>query len=135
MDLTSTHASFCIYADDLDPGEWTLLFGCQPHYAARTGDEIPSGQGGRAVRQPTGAWIVSSEGVIRSDDLTDHVRHLVNTLGLRRPGISAVLKRPGLKVRFLCFRFGEKAIQGTDAPPGAQALADEIGIELEIDSY
>ena len=99
-------ASFRLFHEDLDPEQITEQFGFSPTYYHRRGEQR-SGKSGRVYSPYTkGAWILSSEGKIRSLNANEHIRFVLGELAHR---ISVIhrLQQDGYDADIVCAWFAE----------------------------
>lgn len=130
------HASFTIYQDIEPPEFWTMYFGVAPSRAGAKGQPrvMPSGRvNDFPWRQ--GTWSLSSEGAVSSDDLSPHLRYLVDRLGLPRPDLLEIVKRTGAQMRFFCYWDNDTGDRAPDVPDDIRAMVDAMGGTVEIDEY
>jgi len=92
-------AVFGIRADKLDPDRISERLGIQPSHSFARGDEykthVSKTEMGVRVR-PFGVWQISSEGVVKSGNLQDHVDYLIRLIEPKRMAISALMADPDL---------------------------------------
>jgi hypothetical protein len=118
------------------PEFWTNYFGVEPDMQSVKGQfrVTPSG---RISKFPAriGVWNITSEAVVRSDDLTPHLRYLVDRLGLPRPDLRELIARTGARMRFFCYWVNESGQRVPDVPDDIRAMMEAMGGTVEIDEY
>ncbi|MEM5293521.1 DUF4279 domain-containing protein [Burkholderia sp. JPY481] len=130
------YASFTIYQDTEPPEFWTDYFGVSPSRAGAKGQPklMPSGKmSSTPWRQ--GTWSVSSEQAVTSDQLTPHLRYLVEYLTLPRSDLPELLKRTGAHMRFFCYWDNESGDRVPDVPDDIRTMMEAMGGTVEIDEY
>jgi hypothetical protein len=126
-------ATFCVYANDLDPPTITLRLGIQPTSSFKRGTPIATRRRTYG-NHPTGGWLVESRDRVASSQLEDHLTWLLSQLN---PAAAEVreLVRDGLDVAIIC------AMSGTPTGGGptitAATLKDiaALGIPIDFDVY
>jgi hypothetical protein len=73
-----TSASFRLAGDALRPGAVSAALDLTPTFARAKDEEIPAGRVGKARRQRSGVWLLSSEHVVDSTSLEVHLIHLLD---------------------------------------------------------
>jgi hypothetical protein len=138
--MTSKHqlayASFSIY-QDAEPSEfWTRYFAVAPDSAGVKGERFitPSGRMSAGVRR-IGVWSVSSKAAVMSDELTPHLRYLVERLALPRADLPELLRQTNARMRFFCYWSNETGDRVPDVPDDIRALTEAMGGTIEIDEY
>ena len=97
--LRKVFASFGVRAFKLNPKEITERLGIQPSHSFSRGDKYDTHLSKTIMGVRTrkfGVWQVSSEGVVKSDDLQDHIDYLVDLIRPKQVEIDALLADPDL---------------------------------------
>lgn len=130
------HARLTIYQDAEPPEFWTKYFGISPSRAGAKGQPRLMASGHVASfpwRQ--GTWSVSSEDAVTSDELTPHLRYLVDRLALPRPDLRALIERTEARMRFFCYWDNESGDRVPDVPDDIRTMMESLGGSVEIDEY
>ncbi|CAG9263933.1 conserved hypothetical protein [Burkholderia diffusa] len=130
------HASFTIYQDVEPPEFWTAYFGVAPTRAGAKGQPrvMPSG---RVSDFPwrQGIWSLSSKDLVVSDELTPHLRYLVERLALPRADLCQLLADKRAHMRFFCYWDNEAGDRVPDVPDDIRSMMESMGGTIEIDEY
>lgn len=81
---------------DLDPDEVTKSLGLKPSRAFRRGDSSTAGK--RERKRAYGAWMLSTEGAVHSEDLVEHCEYLRDLVLPVRERLSTYLSREDVDV-------------------------------------
>lgn len=130
------YASFAIYQDAESPEFWTKYFGVSPSCAGVKGQQriTPSGRiSSFPWRQ--GIWSVTSKDAVTSDELTPHLRYLVNLLALPRPDLRELVERMNGQMRFFCYWENGSGDRIPDVPEDIQTMMKSLGGTVEVDEY
>src|SRR5215207_9320958 len=108
--------------DDLDPREISAILPLEPTRAHRKGEEFFAGPNAGKLAGRTGVWFVSTDKLVRSDNLRDHFRYLEKLLypdpnghaRIRR--LRDVLQRAGSRAHVTCFWRGDPGETAPDIP-------------------
>ncbi|MCC8405378.1 DUF4279 domain-containing protein [Paraburkholderia sp. MMS20-SJTN17] len=130
------YASFTIYQDTKPPEFWTNYFGVSPSRAGAKGHPrvMPSGKMS-SVPWRQGTWSVSSAEAITSDELTPHLRYLVDRLALPRADLRELIDRTSAQMRFFCYWDNESGDRVPDVPDDIRTMMEAMGGTVEIDEY
>jgi hypothetical protein len=135
---TRAHASVRFMGDSLDPLDVTLALRLPYDHAHRAGEpRILRRRSDLSVREYTpfrsGMWSMSSESRLRSANLDDHVRWLLDELEARAPAVGRLLEA-GAVGDIFCFSSGAPA-----SPPALPKVTldrvEALGLTLDIDHY
>ncbi|NML31506.1 DUF4279 domain-containing protein [Paraburkholderia antibiotica] len=130
------YASFTIYQDTEPPEFWTNYFGVSPSRAGVKGQFRPMPSGAMSStpwRQ--GIWSFSSADAVISDDLTPHLRYLIERLQLPRVDLGGLIARTGGSMRFFCYWDNESGDRVTDVPEDIRTMMEAMGGTVEVDEY
>ncbi len=75
-------ATFRVAGDDLVPDQVTKVLGFYPTLSYRKGSSYKAGPNSKAVVGKTGVWFLSTQHVVASDSLLDHLIYIFFVLGL-----------------------------------------------------
>jgi hypothetical protein len=136
-----TFATLRFAGDALDPQDISDILRVKPWRAHRKGESFYAGQHAGYLSGRTGIWYLSTDKLIDSDNLMDHLQ-LVEELLYPAPGdnrrvmqLRDVLVRSGAEAHISVFWRG---LPGTEPPaiPGKFArLSTEIGAVIELDFH
>lgn len=70
-----------------------------------------------------------------SDELTPHLRYLVQHLGLPRADLRERIERTGAQMRFFCYWDNESGVRVPDVPDDVRTMVQAMGGTIEIDEY
>jgi hypothetical protein len=126
--LGSSHATLCIYGDDLDPERITRLLGSPPSRSHRRGDEVSSRLPGRAE----GAWFLEDE-LPEGGTLADKIVNILQRV-IDDTSIWAEFGRR-YRVRMSCGLFIEHENEGFAIPSDVLDQLSKRGIRLDFDIY
>ena len=124
----STHAFLRIEHESVDPQEVTSILGLAPTLATSVKES------GNERTGPHGkVWVLSSAWTVNSRDISDHLKWLTDSIGLRRTQLKTLRQR-GCDVKIYCLWFGKKGGYGGPrlTPEVIQALA-QLELELYFD--
>jgi hypothetical protein len=95
-----THASFRLVGNDLQPDVVELRTGLTGDFGAQR-DMLRSSRTGRAVRQPTGVWFITSENRVGSTSVERHLIYLLERVEPIQAELLAVIEEQRLRADFL----------------------------------
>jgi Domain of unknown function (DUF4279) len=128
-----TYASFLLIGDRLDPEAATRRLRVKPERSFPKGTIRPSKAG--RLRQRTGVWIFTTEGVLASTSLERHLRYLLDELEPRTEEIQALVDRDGLEAVFSCFWVSATGHGGPVLSPEVLNRVARVGAALWFDLY
>lgn len=132
-----SYATLRFVGDHLDPGMISGALDLQPTFSIRKGEAYRHGRRDREHVGRTGVWALSSDSLVQSDQLHDHLDCLAGFL-LAQPGRLEAAAKIGadsdVHVDIFCFWCG---------PPGAEpripdsflGLVSQIGGVVDTDFY
>lgn len=130
-----TYAAFRLVGDGIDPQTVSRALDLDPSLARAKGEEIPAGRIGRARRQRTGVWSLSTENLL---DSTSPERHLVHLLDAVEPA-SAELHRlratDNLQADFFCYWLSATGHGGPEVSPETLGRIAGLQASLGLDFY
>src|SRR5579862_5043710 len=115
----STFATLRFSGDGLEPAHIAAIIGTAPTGAYRKGERYRTGPSGQTAKGRTGVWYLSTQRIVTSRKLADHLDHLVNVISPLTgpdhvPALRDLIARDGLEADVSCFWHGE---HGATAPP------------------
>lgn len=128
-----TYASFCLYGDDLDPGEVSVVLGLRPTRANRKGD-VPKVKGPPSAPYRVGSWILCTEASVISRDLRRHIDWLLDALEGKDEALRFLQDR-GYTNRFFCLWLSAYGHGGPILSPPQLKRLGELNIALELDCH
>lgn len=133
------YVSLRVMGDDLDPKQITRILKIAPTLTYAKGEAFRAG-GDRERIGRTGLWLFSTDGIVASDDLHDHLAYI---LGVLIPGrqearplaqLHALLAhQKGLRADLACFWHGRYGARKPSVPKYLGEILKLIPAELEID--
>ena len=133
-----TSASFRLVGDRLRPDAVSAALDVTPTFARAKDEEIPAGRVGKARRQRTGVWLLSSEHAVDSTSLEVHLIHLLDAVEPTAPALDAVRAAQDLRADFYCSWVSARGDGGPEISPTTlgrvAALNAALGIEFFDDS-
>lgn len=128
------YVKLVIYAGNEHPDTVTLLMQVKPTHINIEGDEVKNSRG-LIRRIKSSSWILSSENMIQSKDLRDHIDWLVNEIFPSRKSLKQVQAIEGIKMTVKCVWFSLLGHSGPVLwPEQMRALAD-LDLECSFDIY
>ena len=129
------YATFHVMGDTVEPTFWTAYFGVSPDTAIEKGKPFvtPSGRPGGPGR--VGLWGVSSKLLVRSDNLSPHLRCLTERLNLTRGDLPQVVAEKGVRLRFFCYWRNQGGDRAPDIPQDIRVIMETLGGTIEIDEH
>lgn len=136
QDHALAHATFILSGEAVEPDSWTEYFGVQPDSTIIRGKPFlyPSGKLSSCLGK-LGLWSVQSEGAVHSDQLTPHLRYLVQILKLPRDGLCGLVCRDGVKMSLWCYWDNQSSDRVPDVPDDIRTMMESMGGIIEIDEY
>jgi hypothetical protein len=128
-----TFASFLLIGDRLDPDDVTRRLQIEPKRSFPRGMIRPSKA--RGLRQRTGTWIFTTEGVLASTSLERHLLGLLEELEPRREQILTLVDEQGLEAAVSCFWVSATGHGGPALSPEVLARIARLGAALWFDLY
>jgi hypothetical protein len=133
----SAFAGLNFAGDRLDPTRITQVLGVEPTISYRKG-EVYLRSRGREARGRTGLWRLSTDKLINSHDLNQHLTHL---LDIMFPGgstkfvepLRALIREYDLEADIDCFWYGEHGATPPEIPEETRAAFAKIGATIETD--
>ncbi|MBN3803428.1 DUF4279 domain-containing protein [Paraburkholderia sp. Ac-20336] len=129
------YATFHVMGDAVVPMFWTEYFGLSPDTAIAKGEPFVTPSGRLAGPGRVGLWGSSSKRFIHSNDLTPHLRFLVQRLNLARVDLPQVVAEKEVKLRFFCYWNTRSGDRVTDIPQDIRTMMEALGGTIEIDEY
>jgi len=125
------HVTLRLLGRDLDPDKVTTSLGLRPSRAFRRGDSVTTGKGER--NRAHGAWMLSTEGAVHSDDLVEHCEYLRGLVLPVRERLSEYLSRDDMRVAVALWWEPSDGPVGFTLPAGL--LAELASMSDEFDFY
>jgi hypothetical protein len=128
-----TGATFCVYADDLDPAAVTARLGITPTRSFKHGERITTRRATYG-NHPTGGWLLESRDQIQSDDLDVHLTWLLDRL---RPATSAIhsLRDEGLDAAIILVVSAAPTGGGPTIPSATLDAIAKFRVPVDFDIY
>ncbi|MFL4975816.1 MAG: DUF4279 domain-containing protein [Microvirga sp.] len=128
--------------DMLDPEELTLLLGIAPTRSYKKGERYHAGSRSDGVIGKTGVWYFSTDGVVRSGRLQDHLRVIADLIvgeptysknTTRVSKLRRIVDRCSLRPVVTCFWHGSSGAKAPTIPRAFQELIRQIHGFIETD--
>ena len=120
-----------LFGDNLDPGEISLLLGCQPTVAEFRG-EIVRYPSGRERIARVGQWRLEAQDV-EPENLADQIRWLLTQV-TEDLSVWQRLQRM-CEMNLFCGLFMASGNDGVSIPPSVMLMLGQRGIALDCDVY
>ncbi len=134
----STFATLRFSGDGLEPERVTAIIGTTPTLSYRKGETYFTGPSGQTATGRTGVWYLSTRRVVSSDQLADHLDHLVMLITPRTgpdhvPALRELIARDGLEADISCFWHGTVGAMPPNIPAGIRKAIERLGATIETD--
>ncbi len=129
-----THASFRLVGDGLQPDLVALHTGLTGDFGAQRNTLRPS-RTGRAVRQPTGVWFITSEKRVESTSVERHLAYLLERLEPVKGELLAVIEEQRLHADFSCYWVSATGQGGPEVAPETLSRIGAIGASLGFEFH
>jgi len=131
-------ATFRVVGDKLVPDEVTEILKTRPTAAYAKGETYKGGKSDRTYVGKTGVWFLSTDTIVKSDSLDDHLKYLLRLFSSSRledwmafqvdessilVQFRQLLKQRSLQATVTCFWHGQA---GAKVPKIAEAVAEYI---------
>ena len=135
---TDAHASVRFWGEAVDPLDITVALRLPPDYTHRTGEPVLRRARSGKVREtrepyPHGMWIMSSRGLVKSPQLSTHIKWLLSELEPKVDAIQALLSG-GVSADIVCYSSGASP-RLPAIPRSLRKRAEALGLRIEIDHY
>jgi hypothetical protein len=128
--VDSASVSLRIFGEDVDPVEISMLLGCEPTEAARTGETLTR-PNGRTRMVSMGFWSLSSDR--QATDLADQIESLLAKLTNDAAVWQSLTER--FDVDLFCGLFLETTNRGVSLPAHLMTALGERGLRIGFDIY
>jgi Domain of unknown function (DUF4279) len=124
--------------DRLQPQHVTDILEISPSKSWQRSELFRPGPRSPEIVARTGAWWLSTEGLVSDQDLDAHLAFLVALIlpqsdGNRLLQLQEVMRDEGAVARVGCFWHGEAGERPPAIPPFARAIFNRLPAEIEID--
>lgn len=133
MKSERTFATFRVAGDNLVPDDLTAVLGIHPTQAYAKGQRYSRGPRSPDLRGRTGVWLLSSDGQVKSNHLTDHIEWLLNRIAPNRAKLKRFIERNSLHAVVSCFWHGPSGAKPPVLPRQARDMIEAIPARLEED--
>jgi hypothetical protein len=125
--------TFRVVGDNLVPNEITQLLKMQPTYARLKGKTYSTGRSANIIPS-TNIWFFSTDTVMASNNIVDHVRLILFIFGLMEfDGVSIFLSKSSAKATMTFFWHGTSISSVPKIPELLLDLLKLIEVEVEVD--
>jgi hypothetical protein len=143
-----TFATFRIAGDELDPDQITKLLKIVPTQAYAKGGVFSGGARSPILKGKTGVWFPSTDRVVASDRLSDHLNvlawllrvgpHPQSRLAIQLPPprllqLRQIMQRKSLHAVVTCFWHGPPKAKEPSVPRACANFFEQIPAEIETD--
>jgi uncharacterized protein DUF4279 len=139
-DVRKTYVTFRVTGDGLDPNQITKALRIVPTIAYAKGEKYPAGRRTGELIGRTGVWCLSTDGVVASGKLQEHLAYL---LGILIPGRqdaapllhlqSLLLRDKTLRVDLRCFWHGRAGAKRPSIPKFVAQVMTSLPATIETD--
>lgn len=135
----TTFATFRVVGDTLVPDEVTRILKIVPSLAYAKGERYYAGPRTPNLIGRTGVWYLSTQGIVASDKLSDHLGFIVRLLqngGASTAPINALrqlLRRHDLRANVSCFWSGLAGARRPSIPRSVAATLKSLPAKIETD--
>ncbi len=132
-----TYAILRFAGDKLDPREISDILGVDATRAYRKDEEYFAGPRTGMVRGRTGIWLLSTDEVVESPELGQHISHLVGLIfegnADRSARLHQLIMDRGLNAHVSCFWHGRAGASVPEIPASAIDAFKRLPAEIETD--
>src|SRR5262245_35364699 len=122
-----TFATLRVAGDNLVPDQVTKLLGIEPTLAYAKGEHY----GRRHLKGRTGVWLLSTDGVVKSNSLKDHVGWLLWRVRIK--ALPDFVKKNSLHSVLTCFWHGPSGVSAPIIPDDMRHMLMMLHVQLETD--
>jgi Domain of unknown function (DUF4279) len=136
---TVSFATFRVAGDRLVPDEITSILQTAPTSAYQKGAKVKFGARSPETAGKTGMWFLSTDRIVSSPNLEDHLRYIFPTVFmpggdvLRFAAFHDLLKKKSLKAHLTIFWHGPSRGKKPSLPPSFEAMLKAIPADIEVD--
>jgi hypothetical protein len=133
---SDSHAfvTFRVAGDTLDPKEVTQILSVPPTHAHRKGETYQPGRRGKSVTGSTGVWFVSTDNIVHSNRLDEHLAYIASLLDTRKTrSLHNLVNDKHLTAALTCFWHGARSSEMPLVPPEVEHRMSEIPARIETD--
>jgi hypothetical protein len=134
-----TFATFRIAGDRLAPDDVTQILRVPPTQAYAKGEHYWGGPRSPDLVGRTGMWFLSTDRIVASKRLGDHLGQILNLIVLQRGEmlplieLNRLLARKGLKAHVSCYWFGRARAKKPVIPPIVTKIFGLLPADMETD--
>jgi hypothetical protein len=138
LELGKVFASLGFVGDCLEPQDVTRILRISPTKSWRKGELFRPGPRSPEIIAHTGAWWLSTEGLVAGGDLDDHLGFLVTLVSPKgdrgeRLGRLREIIQDGATARVSCFWHGDAAARPPTIAASAVAAFNRLPADIEAD--
>jgi Domain of unknown function (DUF4279) len=130
-----TYAAFRLVGDSLDPQTGSRALDLEPNLARAKRRKIAAGRIGRARRQRTGVWSLSTENIVNSTSLERHLLHLLEAVEPAYAALHRLRRDESLRADFDCYWLSATGNGGPELSPETLGRIAALGASLGLDFY
>lgn len=128
-----TFATFRVAGDDLVPDQLTALLRIKPTTAYSKGQFYNSGPHGGTLKGRTGVWLLSTDGVVESSRLVDHINWILNVIEPHLAQLGQYMSQNSLHAVMSCFWHGPQGAHAPFVPKDIRNVIEKIPAKVEED--
>jgi Domain of unknown function (DUF4279) len=136
-DTVKAYAILRFAGDELDPSEISDILGVGATRAYHKGEKYFAGPRAGMITGRTGIWLLSTDGVVNSPDLGQHISYLFELIFAddrdRSGRLRQLIADRGLKAHVSCFWHGKAGAQAPSIPAFAIDGFKRLPADIETD--
>lgn len=129
-----TYTKFFIYTEDTSPELISEQLDLEPTEFQVKGEKIINSRGRERIAG-TSYWLLSSEGLVPSRDLRDHLDWVLNSIEGRSEALAAIQEMEGIRMVVSCVWVSRSGHGGPAVWPEQMAALAKLNLELSFDVY
>jgi hypothetical protein len=129
-----TRAKLLIYSEDISPYDISVLISLNPTEKRKKGDSITNSIGRTRIHK-SNLWILSSEGIVESLNLGDHLDWLLQQLIQSKEKILLLQENKTIKMRISCVWYSKGDKSGIALTPIQMKIMSELNLTCDFDLY
>jgi len=134
------YAAFRVRGDALEPSRITKIMRFVPTIAYAKGESFHAGERSGERIGRTGLWLLSTDGVVASDNLHHHLAYILGMLAPGRQDMrpltdlhGLLLRQKGLRADLTCFWHGRRGARVPSIPRAVSETMKLIPADIEVD--
>lgn len=123
-----------IYTGAINPNEITKLLEVEPTYITLAGDKITNSLG-RTREVKNSGWFLSSEEIVNSKDLREHIDWIVSKISPFATNLKKIQEIKDIKLTLKCVWFSKFGHSGPVLWPEQMKALSDLDLECSFDIY